>query len=123
MSGFSRKLKDFLSRERTRSEIDAMSDADVAEMGLCRSDLHSFAAARPQMRMQMLRMAEKFGLHEEDVSRPRWRALEAVHACRTCSNPQGCMRYLTGLGDGSFGPQDCPNAGRYSEIAEEKAQA
>ena len=120
MSGFSRKLRDFLSRERTRAEIEAMSDREVADIGLDRSDLYSFAATRPQMRMQMLRMAEKFGLAEEEVSRPRWRALECVHTCRTCSQPNACFRYLTGGGDGTFGPDDCPNSDAYREIAEAK---
>ena len=121
MSGFSRKLRDFLMRERTRAEIEAMSDREVADIGLDRSDLMSFAAARPQMRMQMLKMAEEFGLAEEDVSRPRWRALECVHACRTCRQPEACFRYLTGMGDGTFGPQDCPNAKTYEDIAAGKA--
>ncbi len=117
MSGFSRKLRDFLAQERTRAEIEAMSDVEVADIGLDRSDLYNFAAARPQMRMQMLRMAEQFGLSEEDVTRPRWRALECVHKCRTCSQPEACFRYLAGMGDGSFGQADCPNAESYSEIA------
>ena len=123
MSLFSRKLRDFLIQERSRAEIDAMTDKEVSDLGLDRSDLYSFAAARPQMRMQMLRMAEKFGLEEEDVSRPRWRALETVHACRTCTRPEACFGYLTGHGDGSFGPADCPNAAAYAEIAAAKTAA
>ena len=120
MSLFSRKLRDFLIQERSRAEIDAMSDKEVSDLGLDRADLHSFAAARPQLRMQMLRMAETFGLDEADVTRPRWRALEVVHACRTCTRPEACMGYLNGLGDGRFGPQDCPNVDTYRDIAAAK---
>lgn len=121
MSGFSRKLKDFLARERSHAEIEAMTDLEVADTGLDRTDLFSLAAARPQMRMQMLRMAEKFGLSEEDVTRPRWRALECVHACRTCSQPEACFRFLTGTEEGKFGMDDCPNADTYREAAAAKA--
>lgn len=123
MSGFSRKLSDFLKRERSRAEIDAMSDAQVAETGLLRSDLYAIAATRPQMRQQMLRMAATYGLDEVDVSRPRWRALECVHACKTCTQPQACFRYLTGVEQGGFDPADCPNAQTYAEVAAQKAQA
>ncbi|MEX0286020.1 MAG: DUF6455 family protein [Paracoccaceae bacterium] len=121
MSGFSRKLMEFLSTERTGAEINAMSDREIAEIGLDRVELRGIAAMRPQMRTQMLRMAERFGLDEGDITRPRWRALECVHACRTCSQSEACHRFLTGLEDGAFGYDDCPNAPRYSEIAAERA--
>lgn len=117
MSLISRKLREFLARERSRAEIEAMSDAEVAELGFDRVDLQGLAASRPGMRGQMLRMAERFGLSEADVSRPRWRALEVAHACRTCQTAQACQRYLTGTGDGRFGPQDCANAQRYQGIS------
>lgn len=117
MSKFSRKFWDFISRENSLDEIDAMSDQAVADLGLDRSGLRSLVQARPDVRMQMVRMAEEFGLAEADITRPRWRALECVHTCQTCPQPKACYRYLTGTGDGAFGPQDCPNAETYAEIA------
>lgn len=117
MSRITRKLAAFLSRERSHAEIEAMSDIEVADLGLDRAALHGFAEARPGMRRQMLEMAERFGLEEVDVNHPRWRALEAADTCRTCATPEACRKYLSGKGDGSFTPQDCPNAGLYSEAA------
>lgn len=123
MSGFSRKLTDFLSTERSRAEIEALSEAECADLGLSREELQSLAASRPQMRQQMLRMAARFGLDKADVSYPKWRALTVVHACKTCARPQACFRYLTGVEEGGFDPSECPNAATYSEIAARKSEA
>lgn len=97
-----------------------ITEQDAADLGLDSSELRSFMRARPGMAQQITDMAARFGVAPSEVTHPRWRALEIMHECRTCGHARSCGRLLDGRPDGRFDVSDCPNAGRYRDIVNER---
>ncbi|KMW59192.1 hypothetical protein AIOL_004173 [Candidatus Rhodobacter oscarellae] len=117
--GIFEKLATYLAQRRELGELDAMADTELSDLALEPHALRQTILARPQLRRQVLGMAEKFGLTDEDISHPHWREMEILERCQNCDRPRACRWYLSGRAT-EFGPQHCPNAATYGEIAREK---
>ena len=118
--GIFEKLNDYLERNRDLAELDALSDADLADFAASPADLRAAVLARPGVRAQLLAMVARYGLTEDDINAERWREQDVVLACQNCKDSKQCQRFLDGKRT-SFLPEACPNAETYSQIAAEKA--
>ncbi|MEL7117275.1 MAG: hypothetical protein AAGP08_17115, partial [Pseudomonadota bacterium] len=80
-----------LNRESGASGQDLWT---VNEMSLSPAMLRTAILNRPKLRAQMLAMARRFGLTEEDVTDMPWRENECLSGCATCPSASACARML-----------------------------
>ena len=117
--GIFEKLSDYLAKERNLAELGSLVEQDLAELASDPNELRQAILARPRVREQMLAMAERFGLTEEDVTQPHWREMEVLHVCQNCASSKQCNRFLNGKST-EFRAMDCPNALTYAEVSADK---
>ncbi|MEL7117274.1 MAG: hypothetical protein AAGP08_17110 [Pseudomonadota bacterium] len=117
--GIFEKLSEYLARERNLAEVQSMTERDLADLALELQALREAILARPKVREQMLEMAARFGLTEDDITHTHWREMDILNACQNCGDAKQCRRFLNGKST-NFIPKDCPNASAYGEIVAEK---
>ncbi len=115
MSGW---IRDVLACRRAVREVDALSERDLGELGLSRSEARSFARVSPEVTARVAGMASVYGLGAADIQRdiPAYR--ELVAACATCRRGEDCRDRLRDAdqlapGDVAF----CPNAPTFRRLA------
>lgn len=117
--GIFEKLSDYLARERDLAELESLVETDLADLALDPVELRRAVLARPRVREQMMAMAQRFGLTDDDITHLHWREMECLNTCQNCGESKQCARFLNGKST-EFGAFDCPNSSAYAEIAGEK---
>ncbi|MFN3643927.1 MAG: DUF1127 domain-containing protein [Gemmobacter sp.] len=111
------RLRNLIGARRARDEIDAMSDRDIADIGLSRSEMTEFARMSAAIPARMTRMASLFGVTGAGVAADRPTYLEALGRCARCSAARTCARAFA---EGSATPSAvgfCPNVPLYRDLA------
>ncbi len=111
-------FQELLARWQAVSEIDALSERDLDELGLSRSQARALARTPPTVTDRVARMTSVYGLTAGDMQRdvPGYRDL--VAACATCGCAATCRDMLQEAA--RLSPDDvafCPNAAVYSQKA------
>lgn len=91
-----------------------LSDRDLAELGLSRTDFTQLINATPGTRERMEAMAAQFDLSAQDIDGDRGQALELAERCGYCASARACQNAVD-LGV-DFDPEQCPNAERYDAM-------
>ncbi|THD85105.1 DUF1127 domain-containing protein [Aliigemmobacter aestuarii] len=106
---------DFLSalsaRRRQLGEVRALSEADLADLGMTRAQLEFFVTVPQEIPDRMDRMAAVFGLSHADLQASAADYAAMMRACAGCGSLGPCRAFLSGA---EGGPEEargfCPNA-------------
>jgi hypothetical protein len=101
----------FTARVRALRDIEAMTDRDIADIGMTRDRLSRFATMPADTSERVEAMAGVFGLSAGEEHRHHGEWLELVETCGTCTDRAACARLLERGTVAS--PRDagfCPNA-------------
>lgn len=111
------RLRQLLQRHRDLAEVAALSDHELADLGVSRDQAEQLAALPDDISGRITAMGRIFGLSESDLLRDRavWQELLAV--CHSCRELRACRRLLdhadtASPGDAGF----CPNWEQFAEL-------
>lgn len=107
----------FLDTLRRIAVPEALSDEDLADLGLNRDDYRILVKGGPGARNRLVAMARTFGLSEADIDKHRGVALDLAEACATCGEARTCQKAIEGRGE--LPVDRCPNAAIYRMLAAE----
>ncbi len=84
--------------------------------------IFSWNITRSDVPAQMLTMAKKFDLSDDDIAQPNWRATWIVENCNSCWAGKHCFKDSNGAWteDPGFNEKLCPNYEFYHSIEIEK---
>jgi uncharacterized protein YjiS (DUF1127 family) len=89
------RLLALFARWRALQEIEAMSDRDLADLGMTRDQILDFASAPADTEQRMAAMARIFGLSMDELRREYATYLDMVQTCGHCSaGPSRGLRIL-----------------------------
>lgn len=98
-------FRNFLRHLREMREADALTDRELADLGLSRDQLHFFLNLRPDVPERVAAMARIFGVDEADLRAIHGEYLDILGTCGTCADRGACG---VALAEGSLkGPEDC----------------
>ncbi len=116
------RIKTLIERWNEVREVEALSQRDLADLGMSRSQVEAFVRMPHDVPDRVVAMARIFGLDENDVKANHAEWLELLQTCGTCKERGACSFVL----DRSHlsHPQDCSfclNAHRFDEKAHSHA--
>lgn len=103
-------LKAMIERHREAKAVEALTERDLADLGMTRSQVLHFMQMPPDTPDRVLAMARVFGLSEGEMKRNHSEWLDAVEVCAACQDRGACALVLS-KGD-LANPRDaafCPN--------------
>jgi uncharacterized protein YjiS (DUF1127 family) len=110
-------LRACVARDLMRQDFEQMTDAELADIGIERSEIPIIVKSYPAAgRLQRWMMA-RLGLDRENAIRA-WPAVmrAAAHACEKCDKRKRCKRWLeSGASDESY-RAFCPNSYRLAAM-------
>lgn len=110
------RLYQHLAHDEAVDDLQSLFEQDLAELAPEPQALRGAVVARPNAREQMLAMAARYGLNEEEIAAEHWQEMDILTACQNCKSAYPCQRFLNGEAT-SFTPSDCPNAETYGNLA------
>lgn len=113
------RIKAMIERWQELSEVEAMSDHELDDLGVTREQMRAFVCIPQDVPDRVLAMAEIFGIPEDQVQRDHALYLELLETCCTCGDRGACKLALA-KGDLSR-PGDCNfcrNARSFHELAD-----
>lgn len=116
------RLLALFARWRALQEIGAMSERDLADLGMTRDQILDFASVPADTEQRMATMAGIFGLSLDEVRREYATYLDMVQTCGHCGARRQCADTLAHADESR--PEDCgfcPNARDYADRAAMKA--
>jgi hypothetical protein len=111
------RLQALMARWREVKEVAALSDHDLADLGMTRDQVETFAQMPRDVPDRLVRMAAIFGLTEAELKRHHGEYLALVETCGRCGSRADCARMLGSCE--KKGPEDCsfcPNAEAYARL-------
>lgn len=111
-------FRNFLQRWRELKEVDLLSDRDLADLGMTREQVETFARMPRDTASRMAAMARLFGITAEDLRRDHALYQDMLCTCGTCSDRAACALVLD-RGDLAR-PSDCAfcaNAESFAALA------
>ncbi len=112
------RIRHFLKLWRERQEIDALTDRDLADLGMTREQVIGFSRMPADSAERMATMARLFGISQGDLKRDHAVYLELVATCGHCTDRAACALVLQ-KGDLAR-PSDCafcPNSEQFAALA------
>lgn len=119
MNRLRRIFEQWLENQHDRDFVSKMNSLAESDLGLARDEMMTFMSNRPETRAQLVEMAARFGITEDEIDEKRWRALELTKACGHCSETRVCQRFLHGDGPVTEADKFCPNAPTFHEMSED----
>ncbi|MFZ1467734.1 MAG: hypothetical protein WAT09_02030 [Paracoccaceae bacterium] len=112
------RIKTLLSRWHEISEVDALTDREVADLSMTRSQLRAFAKMPPDVDQRVAAMGTIFGVPEADLKRDHFQWVDLLSTCGRCADRVACGHALangdiTKAADAGF----CPNRGTFALLA------
>jgi hypothetical protein len=99
------QFRNFLRHLRETREAAALSDRELADIGISRDQLHFFMNLRQDVPERVAAMAAVFGVSETDLRAVHGEYLDILGTCGTCADHGACG---VALAEGSLkGPDDC----------------
>jgi len=110
------RIKALIEKWQDLKEIDAMSDRDLDDLGMSRSQVRRFAQMPGDIGERVTHMAAIFGISEADLKRDYPAYIELLESCGDCTTRKECSHILA-LGDAATPGQCsfCRNARAFSE--------
>lgn len=112
------RIRALLDRWHDLKSVDALSDRDLDDLGMSRSQLAEFISIPADVPDRIARMAAVFGIPEAELQANRADYLELLGSCHHCKDKASCSLALhkgeiRTPADATF----CPNAGLYADRA------
>ncbi len=111
------RIRKWQEKNRQRSRLEALSDADLRDFGLARRELEALAGVGPEVIDRQRAMAERHGLGGQDLRRHPQDLVSSVKACAACGHTGDCARYLASDAPASASAGFCPNHDLYQQLA------
>ena len=108
----------YWTRQRDITEIAALSDGELADIGASRTDLMAIAEMPDEVPVRMAAMARVFGVDEARLTANRAEYVEDLITCAGCHALARC-RQERARGEAADAARCgfCPNAGRFAALA------
>ncbi|WP_435259974.1 DUF6455 family protein [Thioclava sp. FR2] len=103
-------VRNFIERWRDAKAVEAMSERELAELGMRRDQVLNFLRMPPDTPDRVVAMARVFGLTAGEVKADHAEWLDLLETCSQCGDRGACALTLS-KGD-LAGPRDaeyCPN--------------
>lgn len=112
------RIRAMLVRWRDLKEVDALSDRDLDDLGMSRSQLEFFARLPHDAPDRMAAMAANFGISDADLKANHAEYLELLGTCGTCHDRATCAlvlakQELARPSDCAF----CPNSHSFADMS------
>ncbi|MEF3048145.1 DUF6455 family protein [Pseudotabrizicola sp. L79] len=108
-------IKALISRRRQEKAVEALSAADLADLGMTRDTVLHFLRMPADAPDRVLAMGRVFGLSEGGLKQNRSDWLDMVETCAACPDRAACALVLS---KGALAnPRDaafCPNTARFT---------
>jgi Domain of unknown function (DUF1127). len=79
---------------RDLHDIEAMSDAELADLGVSRAEALALAALPDDVPTRVTEMAKVFGIASEELLADRRLWHELLHSCSQCHDLATCHRFM-----------------------------
>lgn len=116
------RICDFFDRwlkpRRDRREISALESREFSDLGISRSEAVALVSGPTDVRERIAGMAERVGVDFGEMMETRWRALDLVRVCGSCTQRRTCAKYLRGHGPRDDYKDFCPNAKIFESLSE-----
>ncbi|MFM2355350.1 MAG: hypothetical protein RLZZ528_1086 [Pseudomonadota bacterium] len=112
-------IKERLQRRRNLREIDAMTDADLDDIGLSRGVLSDLVSTDGAVIARQMEMAWRHGVTDRVFGIARQDYASIVARCRTCGAASDCATFLADPSRPVAEATFCPNAAAYRDLAAE----
>lgn len=99
------RIKTLLDRWHEIREVEALSDRDIADLGLTRDQLAHFVRMPADVEDRVTHMAAVFGLSAEAIRENHAQWVDLLEVCGGCTDRAACAHVLQ-KGDGAH-PADC----------------
>lgn len=109
------RIRALIDRWQQLKTLDALTDRDLADLGMSRAQVESFIRMPPDVPDRVARMAAIFGIPEADLKANHAEYLELLGTCAQCRERGACGLVLA-RGDISRPSEAafCPNAQTYA---------
>jgi hypothetical protein len=112
------RIRSILRRIEEIREVDAMSESDLADLGLTRGQLHDFLRMPRDIEGRVTAMAAIFGLTEDQLKQDHGEWVDLLSTCGHCTDRAACAAVLAE--GGSAHPADasfCANHQAFAGLA------
>ncbi|MEZ5797948.1 MAG: DUF6455 family protein [Paracoccaceae bacterium] len=89
------RIKTLLSRWHEIKEVEALSDRDLADLGLSRDQLRDFIAMPHDVADRVAAMGRIFGLSEATLQRDHAQWVDILSTCGHCADRGACALVLS----------------------------
>ncbi|PWE28163.1 hypothetical protein C4N9_12495 [Pararhodobacter marinus] len=107
---------------RDLHEINALSDAELADMGVTRTEALQLVALPDEVPARVAEMARLFGLSMAELMADRRVWHEVLGRCNGCTDPGTCHRFMAreepGASVDTATLTFCPNRATFDELAQ-----
>ena len=110
-------LKDKLQRRRDLREVEAMTETDLADIGLSRAELEDMVTTDGTVVARQMEMAWRHGVTNQIFGLARHDHVEIVRRCRDCGATDECRSFLADPSRPASEATFCPNAKAYDALA------
>lgn len=108
------RIRHLMRKYRDLSEIAALSDRELADLGVSRDQAVSLASIPDDVAGRVTAMARIFGISETELLRDRAEWVELIETCGHCATLAECRRFMAGGARGGPGAVDfCPNKAHF----------
>jgi hypothetical protein len=88
------RIRSILRRIEEIREVDAMSDSDLADLGLTRGQLHEFLRMPRDIEGRVTAMAAIFGVTGDQLKRDHGEWVDLLSTCGHCTDRAACAGVL-----------------------------
>ncbi len=92
------RIRSLIRRLHEASEVEALTDRDLADLGMTRAQLHDFLRMPQDVAERVTAMGAIFGLPEAALRRDHAQWVELLSVCGHCADRGACARVLQ-MGD------------------------
>ncbi len=111
------RLRQIFQHWHEMREVNAMSDLDLADLGLTRDQLAAFVMMPPEVDERLGQMATVFGVDIAAIRQHYADYLDLLQTCESCGAVSACQKALATPGITAESCSFCPNAPAYREAA------
>jgi hypothetical protein len=116
------RIRALLHRLHEVQEVNAMTDRDLADLGMTRAQVLDFLAMPTDIDQRVTAMGAIFGIPEADLRRDHGQWVDLLSTCGHCADRGACARVLA-LGDMANPGQApfCGNRETFANLAQHAA--